>query len=248
MVIAFDEKAEIVQPFTADALALKTAIDSITPTDRKSRLKLAYQLADAQLAFIAEQLRPGSGVVLPDVFVYSDGRVLDASELSIKGNLTYEKIGTTERRQHRGRLRSAPSATTSGRPRCRSSRGWRTSDPKVEKADVELSVSPIDPADSGEGRLQGARHCRPSRCCPSAGRTRSARRPSRRARIGARQRRVHARPDDRRRHPRRAQEQGRATRWPPTTRPRSSLPPPRALSVLLVTDGNYYLERADRTA
>ena len=53
MVIAFEREAMIVQESTGDTMALKTSIDSITPTDRKSRLKTAYQLADAKLAFIA---------------------------------------------------------------------------------------------------------------------------------------------------------------------------------------------------
>src|SRR5436190_23887816 len=47
MVIAFDDSAETVQPFTQDVVALKSAIDSIQPTDRKTRLKLGYQLAEA---------------------------------------------------------------------------------------------------------------------------------------------------------------------------------------------------------
>src|SRR5438045_2902534 len=46
-VIAFDDQAETVQPFTTDAAALRNAIDSIQQTDRPTRLKLAYQLAQA---------------------------------------------------------------------------------------------------------------------------------------------------------------------------------------------------------
>src|SRR5262245_74147 len=91
MVIAFDQSAETVQPFTSDVPALKRAIDSIQQTDRKSRLKLAYQLAEAQSNFNPEQLR---SLVKPDIWVYSDGRVGDASELSIRGNLRYDKIGS----------------------------------------------------------------------------------------------------------------------------------------------------------
>ncbi|HZL34164.1 MAG TPA: BatA and WFA domain-containing protein [Tepidisphaeraceae bacterium] len=92
MVIAFDDSAETMQSFTTDASALRSAIDRIQPTDRKSRLKLAYQLAEAQTNFNPEQLRPD--VKPPDVRLYSDGRVADAEELSIRGNLTFEKIGT----------------------------------------------------------------------------------------------------------------------------------------------------------
>src|SRR5829696_7403172 len=78
MVIAFDETARTVMPLTADVPALKRAIESIEQTDKKSKLKTAYQLAEAQASFNPEQLRPGAGS-LPDVLVYSDGRVTDAA-------------------------------------------------------------------------------------------------------------------------------------------------------------------------
>ena len=95
MVIAFDESAETVMPLSGDQSALKRAIDSIQQTDKKTKLKLAYQLAEAQSSFNPEQLRPGVGS-LPDIWVYSDGRVSDASELSIRGNLRYIKIGSDD--------------------------------------------------------------------------------------------------------------------------------------------------------
>jgi hypothetical protein len=93
MVIAFDESAETISPLSSDVPALKRAIDSIQQTDKKSKLKLAYQLAEAQASFNPEQLRPGAGS-LPDVWVYSDGRVQDAAELSIRGNLKYDRVGS----------------------------------------------------------------------------------------------------------------------------------------------------------
>src|SRR4051812_2481547 len=92
-VIAFDDKAETIQGFTTDVALLKRKIDEIQPTDRKTRLKLAYQLAQANFAILPEQLRPGAGGT-PDVFVYSDGRVLDANDVSIHGNVKYDRIGT----------------------------------------------------------------------------------------------------------------------------------------------------------
>src|SRR5262245_48939454 len=39
MVIAFDDGAETIQPWTSDSIGLKRAIDEIKGTDRKSRLK-----------------------------------------------------------------------------------------------------------------------------------------------------------------------------------------------------------------
>ena len=90
MVIAFDDSAEVMQPLTTDTAALRTAIDSIQPTDRRSKLKLAYKLAEAQVKFYPEQLRPNEK---PSVFVYSDGRIADAKELSVQADILYSKIG-----------------------------------------------------------------------------------------------------------------------------------------------------------
>ena len=90
-VIAFDDSPEMMQTFTGDEAALRSAIDRIQPTDRRTRLKLAYQLADAQAFFFPEQNRAN---VKPDVHLYSDGRVLDGPDLLLQGDLTYEKIGT----------------------------------------------------------------------------------------------------------------------------------------------------------
>jgi hypothetical protein len=94
MVIAFDDRAEAVQQFTEDVNKLKQAIDSIQQTDRPTKLKLAYQLAEAQIAYIPEQNR--SNQPLPDVWIYSDGRVSDAQDLSIRANLNYDMIGTPD--------------------------------------------------------------------------------------------------------------------------------------------------------
>src|SRR5437879_7635865 len=93
MVIAFDDSAEVIQPLTTDAGALRTAIDRVQPTDRRSRLKLAYKLAEAQVKFYPEQLRPNER---PTVFVYSDGRIADAKELSVQADIRYNKIGRND--------------------------------------------------------------------------------------------------------------------------------------------------------
>src|SRR5438876_7698883 len=93
MIIAFDDSAEVIQPLTTDAGALRTAIDRVQPTDRRSRLKLAYKLAEAQVKFYPEQLRPNER---PTVFVYSDGRIADAKELSVQADIRYNKIGRSD--------------------------------------------------------------------------------------------------------------------------------------------------------
>lgn len=91
MVISFDDAAQTAQSFTSDRVALKRAIESIQPTDRRSRLKLAFQLADAQMAFLPEQNRTNKEP--PDVVLFSDGRVADADDLALQGALKYVKVG-----------------------------------------------------------------------------------------------------------------------------------------------------------
>ena len=90
-VIAFDDSAEVVQTFTADASVLRSAISGIEQTDRPTKLKQAYQLAGAQAVFIPEQNRAN---VKPTVYLYSDGRVSDANDLALDGDLKYTPIGT----------------------------------------------------------------------------------------------------------------------------------------------------------
>jgi len=94
MVVAFDDSAETLQPFTTDTALLRQAIDRVQPTDRRSSLKMAYQLADAQLMFIPEQNRTNKEP--PDVHVYSDGRVNDGNDLAVQGKVVFERIGSEE--------------------------------------------------------------------------------------------------------------------------------------------------------
>jgi hypothetical protein len=94
MIVAFDDSAETAQSFTSDQVALKRAIDSIEPTDRHTKLKLAYELADASMAFNPDQLRPN--VDPADVYLYSDGRALDANDVSVHGKLHFERVGADD--------------------------------------------------------------------------------------------------------------------------------------------------------
>jgi hypothetical protein len=239
MVIAFDDKAETVQPFTTDTLALKNAIDSIKPTDRKTRLKLAYQLADAQLAFIPEQNR--TNVPPPDVYVFSDGRVLDSGELNIKGNLRYEKVGTDKA----GNIAIVALSAKRNYERPTEVQIFArlaNFGSEVQKADVELQVAPIDPSDPGrdEFKVRGV-----------AAVTLLPDRWSDKERSDA---------EKEGNLPRDSVEFTLDLTTAAVVRVEHKnktadtlacddvaqvvLPPPKALSVLLVTDGNYYLERA----
>ena len=92
MVVAFDTSAETLQSFTSDQVALKNAIDSIQPTDRGTKLQLAYELADASMAFNPDQLRTNAPQA--DVYLFSDGRAVDGADVGLRGRLHFERIGS----------------------------------------------------------------------------------------------------------------------------------------------------------
>jgi hypothetical protein len=93
MVIAFDDSAQVVCPMTPDVGALRTAIDSITPTDRGSRARMAFDIAEAQATYNPEQGR--GDVPAPEAVVFSDGRMVDSpNDLQFREKIRYERIGT----------------------------------------------------------------------------------------------------------------------------------------------------------
>lgn len=150
MVIAFDDRAEAIQPFTTDASALRRAIDSIEPTDRRSRLKLAYQLAEAQANFNPEQLRSS---VKPDVWVFSDGRVLDADELRITGEVKYEPLGSSET-SNVGIVALSARRNYERPTEVQVFARLANFGPEVVEPDVQLSIAMIDPQDPANLRFQ----------------------------------------------------------------------------------------------
>lgn len=146
MVIAFDDSARIVQPFTSDAAALRAAIDGITPSDRATSMKLAYDLADAQMQFDPEQLRPEDSV---DVYVYSDGRTADETELASRGQVCFERIGRDDARNVAivsiGARRNYESPN-----RVQVFARLANFGPEPLEADVQLAVAAIEPGEDRE--------------------------------------------------------------------------------------------------
>jgi hypothetical protein len=239
MVIAFDDRAETVQPWTSDTSALKTAIDNITQTDRLSRLKQAYQLADAQNHFNPDQLRDNKEP--PDIFVYSDGRVLDGNELSVKGKVTYKQIGT----EMAGNIAIVSLSAKRNYERPNEVEVFArlaNYGPDVVTTDVELWVSPIDPADPGTDNFQN-RGAHAVKLLPErwdekqrAEAEKQGVVPSQSVRFSlelttAAVIRV-------------VQKNTKDDALAADDGAQVVLPPPKPLNVLLVTDGNYYLERA----
>jgi hypothetical protein len=94
-VIQFDSEAQVVQPQTTDVAKLRDAINQIDQSDRATFIKTGYQLAETALGLQGDQLN--AGAVVPDVYVFSDGRVSDAGEsLSLQGNVKFDPIGADD--------------------------------------------------------------------------------------------------------------------------------------------------------
>jgi hypothetical protein len=88
MVIAFSDKAAILSSFDTDRAALKARIDGIEPTESLSTLTEALALAEAHATnLVIDRSEEGGGVLAPDltsaagVVLITDGRVQDADQV-----------------------------------------------------------------------------------------------------------------------------------------------------------------------
>ena len=101
MVIAFCDRATVVSSFDTDKRALKRKIDSIEPTQSRSTLGEAVSLAEAytQNIMIATEeagsdIAPESAAPPATVFIFSDGRIADADRVVLQ-RFDVEKIRMT---------------------------------------------------------------------------------------------------------------------------------------------------------
>src|SRR5690606_27810546 len=84
--------------------------------------------------------------VRPDVWVYSDGRVLDANELRITGEVRYEKIGSADL-PNVGIVAMSARRNYERPSEVQVFARLANYGPQVVETDVQLSVAMIDPAD-----------------------------------------------------------------------------------------------------
>jgi hypothetical protein len=93
MVIAFSDTARVVSNYTGDRAVLAARIDSIEPTQATTSLREGLQVA-AGLANPSKQIGEGivaSSVVMPKLFIYTDGGFADVEGFSL-GNLEPEVV------------------------------------------------------------------------------------------------------------------------------------------------------------
>ncbi len=150
-VIAFDSSAQVVQQLTDDKQSLRAAVNGIIPTDQPTKLQMGYQLAEAAVTVNPENMKDGQ-VAAPDLIVYSDGRVLDTDKLSFRGKVTYEKIGSDKTGNigivalsARRNYERPTEVTVFAR--------LANFGPEPVSADLELSVAELDPATPSEEKF-----------------------------------------------------------------------------------------------
>lgn len=97
MVLAFDERAEVRAPFTANARAAIEAIEAIEPSDATSRLKPALDLARAFATTVDPESGPTESGDL-SIELFSDGRLEDLETTVLRSNerLRFEPVGSAE--------------------------------------------------------------------------------------------------------------------------------------------------------
>jgi len=95
MIIAFNDRAEIVSRFTSSRQQLLQALDRIEPTDGETRLEEALKLARAYTSLTIDAKGEPRTIADPaNLELFSDGRIADASEQVRRGEtLRFYAVG-----------------------------------------------------------------------------------------------------------------------------------------------------------
>ena len=95
MVISFAAGAEVRTPFTGSLPRVREAIERITPTDERTRLGPALELARAHRAGTVSE-SDGAPRGEATIELFSDGRIGDADEVALRGSerLAWTRVGS----------------------------------------------------------------------------------------------------------------------------------------------------------
>jgi hypothetical protein len=94
MVIAFSSRATVISPFTTNVSDLVSLVRDIAPTDEPTHMSEAIALAEAYMATTVVEMNPVSPEEGARLVLFSDGRIADRDRLAIKsGTLEHVVIG-----------------------------------------------------------------------------------------------------------------------------------------------------------
>jgi len=97
MVIVFADRAAVLVPFTDDKNALRGAIRSVRPSDASGTLVEAMKLAEAHSTPIGESIGTETEVPRAEFIVFTDGRLADARKVAVRrGRMQVVRIGSTD--------------------------------------------------------------------------------------------------------------------------------------------------------
>jgi hypothetical protein len=97
MVVAFDEHAKVMCNFTSDKRQLEEAINAITPTDGSSCISEALTVARAFAQSFGQEANNRATEVSAQLELFSDGKVRDAEGLVVaQGEMNFHSIGAVD--------------------------------------------------------------------------------------------------------------------------------------------------------
>lgn len=96
MVIAFADRASVISPFTTNVGELPALIDAIQPSDARTNLREALDLAEAYMQVTRTDMRPNAEEAPSRLVMFSDGGVADLRQLVLRsGTVELIPIGAT---------------------------------------------------------------------------------------------------------------------------------------------------------
>ena len=95
MVIAFADRAVVVSPFTGNMSDIVGLIERLEPTDGRTNIREALELAEAYMAQTRVEQTPETAAQASRIVLFSDGAVTGAEDVTVRGKLTLIPIGAT---------------------------------------------------------------------------------------------------------------------------------------------------------
>lgn len=143
MVVAFDQSAVVLQPFTSSKPALLSAIDAIEPTDAPTSVVEAFRLAGAHAKPVLVENRGLVSTPGAPIHLWSDGALPDAASVTLQPetSVTFHRVGADAPNIGVTALRAERAYDNPGRLTVFV--GVRSTDSAKRTVDVELSINGV---------------------------------------------------------------------------------------------------------